>query len=109
EDELIVAENITRNLNKLGYEVLGIVDSGEEAIQTARKKHPNLLRFLVIFSATISSSSIIKIFVGYVGVLTEYSVISIEFYLHKLDNLIVYTIIIILKLYVTKMTFKNYP
>ncbi|NEP45442.1 MAG: response regulator, partial [Okeania sp. SIO2H7] len=43
EDELIVAENITRNLKKLGYEVLGIVDSGEEAIQTARKKHPNLV------------------------------------------------------------------
>ncbi|NET43376.1 EAL domain-containing protein [Okeania sp. SIO2B3] len=43
EDELIVAENIARNLRKLGYEVIGIVDSGEEAIQTATKKHPNLV------------------------------------------------------------------
>ncbi|NEN87638.1 MAG: EAL domain-containing protein [Okeania sp. SIO3H1] len=43
EDELIVAENIARNLHKLGYEVIGIVDSGEEAIQTATKKHPNLV------------------------------------------------------------------
>ncbi|MDY7008917.1 MAG: EAL domain-containing protein [Cyanobacteriota bacterium] len=43
EDELIVAENIARNLKKLGYEVVGIVDSGEEAIQTATKKLPNLV------------------------------------------------------------------
>lgn len=43
EDELIVAENIARNLRKLGYEVIGIVDSGEEAIQTATKQHPNLV------------------------------------------------------------------
>ncbi|NEP83788.1 MAG: GGDEF domain-containing response regulator, partial [Okeania sp. SIO3B3] len=34
---------IARNLKKLGYEVVGIVDSGEEAIQTATKKHPNLV------------------------------------------------------------------
>ncbi|GGA28676.1 EAL domain-containing protein [Okeania sp. KiyG1] len=43
EDELIVAENIARNLRKLGYEVVGIVDSGEEAIQTATKENPNLV------------------------------------------------------------------
>ena len=43
EDELISAENLARNLNKLGYEVIGIVDSGEDAIQTATKNHPNLV------------------------------------------------------------------
>ncbi|MDJ0520005.1 MAG: EAL domain-containing protein [Trichodesmium sp. MO_231.B1] len=43
EDELIAAENIARNLNKLGYEVIGIVDSGEEAIQAATNNHPNLV------------------------------------------------------------------
>ncbi len=43
EDELIAAENIARNLNKLGYEVIGIVDSGEEAIQTATNNNPNLV------------------------------------------------------------------
>lgn len=43
EDEFIVAENIARNLHKLGYEVIGIADSGEEAIETATKKHPNLV------------------------------------------------------------------
>ncbi|MGK7921816.1 MAG: EAL domain-containing protein [Trichodesmium sp.] len=43
EDELIAAENISRNLKKLGYEVIGIVDSGREAIETATNKHPNLI------------------------------------------------------------------
>ncbi len=43
EDELIAAENIARNLKKLGYEVIGIVDSGEEAIQAATNNHPNLV------------------------------------------------------------------
>ncbi|MEM1172034.1 MAG: EAL domain-containing protein [Cyanobacteria bacterium P01_H01_bin.35] len=43
EDELIAAENIARNLKKLGYEVIGIVDSGEEAIQAATENHPNLV------------------------------------------------------------------
>ncbi|MGD1804684.1 putative bifunctional diguanylate cyclase/phosphodiesterase [Dapis sp. BLCC M126] len=43
EDELIAAENISRNLKKLGYEVIGIVDSGEEAIQAATNNHPNLV------------------------------------------------------------------
>ncbi len=38
EDELISAENLAINLRKLGYEVIGIVDSGEEVIQTATKK-----------------------------------------------------------------------
>ncbi|NEQ38195.1 MAG: GGDEF domain-containing response regulator [Okeania sp. SIO3I5] len=43
EDELIAAENIARNLKKLGYEVIGIVDSGEEAIEAATNNHPNLV------------------------------------------------------------------
>lgn len=43
EDELIAAENISRNLKKLGYEVIGIVDSGIEAIETATNQHPNLV------------------------------------------------------------------
>ncbi|NEP85716.1 MAG: REC domain-containing phosphodiesterase [Okeania sp. SIO2C2] len=53
EDELIVAENIARNLNKLGYEVVGIVDSGEEAIQTATKKHPNLVLMDIMLQGDI--------------------------------------------------------
>ena len=43
EDELIAAENLARILNKLGYEVIAIVDSGAEAIQTAAKNHPDLV------------------------------------------------------------------
>ncbi|MGB3511726.1 MAG: EAL domain-containing protein [Microcoleaceae cyanobacterium] len=43
EDELIAAENLARNLKRLGYEVVAIVDSGAEAIQTATKELPNLV------------------------------------------------------------------
>ncbi|NJK36365.1 MAG: EAL domain-containing response regulator [Oscillatoriales cyanobacterium RM2_1_1] len=43
EDELIVAENVARNLKKFGYDVSAIVDSGEEAIQTARNLRPDMI------------------------------------------------------------------
>ena len=43
EDELIVAENISRNLKQQGYEIVGIVSTGEEAIQEAIANHPDLV------------------------------------------------------------------
>jgi diguanylate cyclase (GGDEF)-like protein len=43
EDELIAAENISRNLKKQGYQVTAIVDSGEEAIQLAIANQPDLV------------------------------------------------------------------
>jgi diguanylate cyclase (GGDEF)-like protein len=43
EDELIAAENICRNLKKQGYQVAAIVDSGEDAIQTAITNQPDLV------------------------------------------------------------------
>ncbi|MFB2835779.1 EAL domain-containing protein [Floridanema evergladense] len=43
EDELIVAENIYRNLNQQGYEVVDVVSTGEEAIKEAIANHPDLV------------------------------------------------------------------
>ena len=43
EDERIIAEDIKRTLNNFGYEVVGIVSSGEEAIRIAVEKDPDLV------------------------------------------------------------------
>ncbi|MGF1491357.1 MAG: EAL domain-containing protein [Microcoleaceae cyanobacterium] len=43
EDELIVAENVAKNLKKFGYSVSAIVDSGEAAVQTARTNQPDMV------------------------------------------------------------------
>lgn len=43
EDELIAAENISRNLKQEGYEIVGVVSTGEEAIKEAIANHPDLV------------------------------------------------------------------
>ena len=43
EDELIVAQNLENQLQKLGYEVPAVVNSGQEAILTAAKIKPHLV------------------------------------------------------------------
>lgn len=43
EDEVIVAKDIEKRLLKLGYAVLAIVTSGEEAIKKAEDKNPDLI------------------------------------------------------------------
>jgi len=43
EDELIVAENIARNLRHQGYQVVGIANTGEDAIKEAIATRPNLV------------------------------------------------------------------
>ena len=43
EDEVIVAQDIAGRLKKLGYVVTATVSSGEEAIQKAREKPPDLV------------------------------------------------------------------
>lgn len=42
EDERIVAEDLERSLDKLGYSVLGIVSSGEEAVKKTEELGPDL-------------------------------------------------------------------
>jgi len=43
EDEGIVAHNIARQLTDMGYNVVAITYSGEEAIDKARELHPDLV------------------------------------------------------------------
>jgi PAS domain S-box-containing protein len=43
EDESIVAEDLRRSLEKLGYSVPSVVFSGEMAINKAREENPNLV------------------------------------------------------------------
>lgn len=43
EDEIIVAADVKLRLESMGYQVLGIVDNGEEAIKTAGETKPNLV------------------------------------------------------------------
>jgi AmiR/NasT family two-component response regulator len=40
EDESIVALDLEAKLRRLGYQVIGIADSGEEAIRVAEAGHP---------------------------------------------------------------------
>ena len=43
EDDGIIACNLQRMVAKLGYEVVGAVPSGEEAIQKAKEERPSLV------------------------------------------------------------------
>jgi CheY-like chemotaxis protein len=42
EDEGVVAEQLQRSLASNGYEIVGIVGSGEEAITHGRQSRPDL-------------------------------------------------------------------
>ncbi len=53
EDELIVAENIARNLKQQGYEVVAIVDSGEAAIAEALRNQPDLVLMDIMLQGEI--------------------------------------------------------
>ncbi len=43
EDEMIIARDIKGKLESLGYDVIGIVSTGEEAINKARESKPDLI------------------------------------------------------------------
>jgi CheY-like chemotaxis protein len=43
EDELIVAADLEIKLRRMGYDVVGIATSGEEAVELAEKENPNVI------------------------------------------------------------------
>jgi CheY-like chemotaxis protein len=43
EDECIVAENIRQELESLGYQIIGITESGRNAIEIARRIRPDVV------------------------------------------------------------------
>lgn len=56
EDEAITAMDIQKRLEKLGYKVLAIVDSGEEAILMAEKFHPDLILMDIVLKGEIDGT-----------------------------------------------------
>jgi len=53
EDEGIIAADIQNTLEKLGYEICGVVDSGEKAIEAAGQKHPDLILMDILLRGDI--------------------------------------------------------
>ena len=43
EDEVLIAEDLRRKLHLMGYDVLEVVTTGEQAVQFAGQYHPNLV------------------------------------------------------------------
>jgi PAS domain S-box-containing protein len=53
EDERIIAEDIKIRLDQLGYDVISISASGEEAIETAQTKRPDLVVMDIMLGSTM--------------------------------------------------------
>jgi CheY-like chemotaxis protein len=54
EDESIVAKHIQHSLKKLGYFVVGICSSGEDAIKTAEDVKPDLILMDIMLKGDMS-------------------------------------------------------
>ncbi|HEY6161898.1 MAG TPA: response regulator [Bacteroidia bacterium] len=54
EDESIVAKDIQMSLKKLGYNVVGICSSGEDAIKAAEEKKPDLVLMDIMLKGDMS-------------------------------------------------------
>lgn len=53
EDELLIARNLARKLSKLGYNIIGIVSSGEMALQFVAEKPPRLVLMDIVIKGQI--------------------------------------------------------
>ena len=54
EDENIVAKDIQQSLKKLGYEVLGVCATGDDAMEKAEQTKPNLVLMDIMLKGDIS-------------------------------------------------------
>jgi len=54
EDERVVAEDIQRSLEQIGYEVPAVSASGEDAIQKVEKYHPNLILMDIVIRGSMN-------------------------------------------------------
>ncbi|MBP7734336.1 MAG: PAS domain S-box protein [Spirochaetes bacterium] len=50
EDELVIALGLKKTLEKLGYEVVGIANTGEDAVRAVREKAPDLVLMDIILA-----------------------------------------------------------
>jgi PAS domain S-box-containing protein len=54
EDEYIIAEDLQSRLTKMGYAVVGIVTSGEEAVEKSREIRPDLVLMDIVLSGNMN-------------------------------------------------------
>jgi len=52
EDEMIVAEDVKKTLQKLGYTVCAVVSSGDDAVKRAEKDNPNLVLMDIVLKGS---------------------------------------------------------
>ncbi|HPC56108.1 MAG TPA: response regulator, partial [Methanolinea sp.] len=57
EDEQIVAEDLRQTLENMGYSVVGVVSSGEGAVETAHKEIPDLILMDIMLSGKMDGIS----------------------------------------------------
>lgn len=57
EDEQIVAEDLRQTLENMGYSIIGIVSSGEDAVETARREIPDLILMDIMLSGKMDGIS----------------------------------------------------
>lgn len=50
EDEMVIALSLVKSLERLGYEVAGMTNTGEEAVRLAREKRPELILMDIILA-----------------------------------------------------------
>ena len=53
EDELLIAKNLSYKLEKLGYQIVGVVSSGADAIQRAVEMEPDLILMDIVIKGDI--------------------------------------------------------
>ncbi len=60
EDELIIALSLAKSLEKLGYEVVGTTNTGEEAVGLACGKAPDLILMDIILAGTMDGIEAVR-------------------------------------------------
>lgn len=60
EDEFIVAQDMRENLSKLGYEVLQVARTGEEAIRTLKQNTPDVILIDIRLGGKIDGIDVIR-------------------------------------------------
>lgn len=77
EDERVIAEDIRRTLQALGYQVVAIVSSGEQAVAKTKEFHPNLVLMDIMLEGEMNGMEAGKIIHEEMGIpiifLTAYS------------------------------------
>ncbi|MGD1704323.1 response regulator [Dapis sp. BLCC M229] len=54
EDELLIARQLASKLKKLGYNIIDIVSSGEDALQVAQEKSPKLILMDIVIQGDMN-------------------------------------------------------